>query len=120
MCALTYQEWDRSAASPLRALHSLTETQVARLEGALARLPGSWSLDRHEGYDGHLTLLVTAAGDDSTSFSLHRTGQELHLSLWQGDEPTRSGTFLSVEEVARVIGTHALDGTLGHPPLAAA
>ncbi len=77
-------------ASPIRALHSLTAAQAEALEAVVRRLPGRWSAERHEGYDGHLSVLIAPEGGDEAGPSLvaHRDagGLRLDTTRWDGWE----------------------------------
>ncbi len=94
MCAQPRQRTDDVRTSPIRALHSLTHGQADRVEAALAQRPGSWTAERHEGYDGHLSLVLSPpdAADDRT-LVVHRDEHGLRLDVTQGDRWDRLGCW---------------------------
>ncbi|MFT8246587.1 hypothetical protein [Roseomonas sp. BN140053] len=49
---------DIASLSLIRALHSLTENDAVSLSLGLRDLPGAWSVEQHEGYDGDLVVLL--------------------------------------------------------------
>jgi hypothetical protein len=89
-----------SSINPIRALHSITAAQVDSIEAALRRMPGSWSLDQQDGYDGDLTLILTLLEHPADlSFALWRTPAGYHLTTMRDDEQISCDMFASIEEV---------------------
>ena len=91
MCAQARSSLDDGRTSPIRALHSLTHAQADAVEALLPRLPGPWSAERHEGYDGHLSLVIAPEAGDVAGASLvvHRDqhGLRLDATRWDGWQP---------------------------------
>ena len=73
------------AASPIRALHSLCETQATSIVNGLGSLAGTWEIERHESCDGHLSLVLTHTACDTTII-VGRDSAGIHVSLMLGDE----------------------------------
>ena len=115
MCAHTQLPADIASLSLIRALHSLTESEVVSLSLGLRDLPGAWSVEQHEGYDGDLLVLLVQdwAADEALSFALHRSAAGLHLSAQHGDEHIGLGTFAALHEVMGVIRARVLAETAG-------
>jgi hypothetical protein len=102
------------AASPIRALHSLTAAQVSAVRSALRRLPMPWSLDEQEGYDGELTLILAPEdGHSDLSFALWRSPAGFHLCSLRGDEQIGCEIFTSLRDALREIP--AAPGQAWHP-----
>ena len=70
--------------SPLRALGSLTSAQANQIVAGLSSLAGTWGIERHEGCDGHLSLLVTHAAPDPPLL-VERDTRGIRISLVLGD-----------------------------------
>ena len=71
--------------SPIRALHSLCETQVTSIVSGLGSLAGTWEIERHENCDGHLNLVLIHTACD-TAIIVGRDSAGIHVSLMPGDE----------------------------------
>ena len=69
-------------------------------------MPGSWEIDRQEGYDGHLTLVISSADTACDAvFAVWRSGAELQMSTMRGDEQVAVEGFSSVSAVLLAIRT---------------
>lgn len=87
------------AASPIRALYSLTAAQVAAVRSGLRRLPIPWNLDEQEGYDGELTLILAPQdGQSDLSFALWRSPAGFHLCSLREDEQIGCEIFASLDD----------------------
>ena len=98
------EQYLSNTTASLRAFHSLSAAQALELELGMARVPGSWEIDRQEGYDGHLTLVISSA--DTTCdvvFAVWRSGAELQMSTMRGDEQVSVQGFSSVKAVLLAI-----------------
>ncbi len=80
---------------PLRAMDSLREHHVAALARAFRPWAGSWSLDRHEGYDGDLTLILSSR-DGAASLVFSRSSAGFHAAIMEGDAYRTLGCFASL------------------------
>ena len=78
-------EIDADTASPIRALHSLYETQATSIVTGLGSLAGAWDIERHESCDGYLSLVLTHTACDS-AIIVGRDSAGIHVSLMLGDE----------------------------------
>ncbi len=96
---MPYSRNGADTASPVRALHSLTERHVTALSEALPHLAGQWVLDRHEGYDGDLTLLLSSPDAPAAHFVISRKASLFHLAATTGDEYRQIGDFAQLSEL---------------------
>ena len=98
----TFQtEHSAVGSGTVRAMLSLTDHQASSIAAALPSLPGSWILDHHESYDGHLSVLLTAegSGDDGPTYIVDRDGAGLHLRLLDAEAYGCLGTFTTIAEL---------------------
>jgi hypothetical protein len=87
-----------SGPGPLRAIDSLREHHVASLARAFSPWLATWSLDRHEGYDGDLTLILSSAcGAVSLVFS--RSAAGFHAAIMEADAYRALGCFPSLDKL---------------------
>jgi hypothetical protein len=94
---------DVDQLSPIRALYSLRPGHLGVLSHLVSRIPGAWSLDRHEGCDGDLTVIVSAQDPNSAIFVISRTKEGFHLGLNEQDEYEKLGSFSSLDELVSEI-----------------
>ena len=85
--------------SPLRALYSLREKHVRMLAGTLTQLPGTWSLERHEGCDGDFTLMLMPQQADRANLVVSRDEDGFHLTANQDDDYRELGCFSALDEL---------------------
>ena len=101
--SLRLQAQIHQMSNPLRAFRSLREGHVLELSRITAREQGRWKLERHEGYDGDLTVLITSAepqaGEGCPSLVVHRTQAGFHLAVSRDDDYAKLGCFTSMEEL---------------------
>jgi hypothetical protein len=90
---------DPDTLSPLRAMYSLHEKHVAVLTAALTRLPETWSLERHEGYDGDLTLLLMPQHEETEKLFVNRSADGFHLIANHEDEFRELGCFDAMDDL---------------------
>ena len=122
MCYVPYQpNVAANDAASLQACDSLSEAQSHELEAGMASVPGTWEIDRQESYDGHLTLIITAAdASPELLFAVWRDGTDLQLSTMQGDEQVAVQACNSVEAVLLTIRGVVAPRSLSSPLSAAA
>ena len=94
---------DPDTLTPLRAIHSLREAHVTQLCRMLPGFSSRWSLDRHEGCDGDLTVILMPNGADDVGFALSRSSIGYNLAMTMGDVYQMLGTFGSLSDVARAV-----------------
>ena len=98
------EQYLSNTTASLRAFHSLSAAQARELELGMALVPGSWEIDRQEGYDGHLTLVISSAEAACDAvFAVWRSGAELQMSTMRGDEQVTVQGFSSVSAVLLAI-----------------
>lgn len=122
MCCVPHQPSAASATSaPLRAFQSLSDAQARELEVGMAAIPGSWEIDCQESYDGHLTLIITAADvTPGLLFAVWRDGADLQLSTMKDDEQVAVQAFISVRAVLLAIRSFSAPKSHSLPVPAAA
>ncbi len=94
---------DPDTLSPLRALHSLREKHVTVLARTMSQLPGRWSLERHESYDGDLTLMLMPQQADPTNLVVSREADGFHLIANQDDDYRELGCFSAIDELVTTV-----------------
>jgi hypothetical protein len=98
------EQYLSNTTASLRAFHSLSAAQARELELGMALVPGTWEIDRQEGYDGHLTLVISSADPAcDILFAIWRAGAELQMSTMRGDEQVAVQSFSSVQDVLLAI-----------------
>ena len=98
------EQYQSNTTASLRAFHSLSAVQARELEQGMALVPGTWEIDRQEGYDGHLTLVISSAEPAcDVVFAVWRSGAELQMSMMRGDEQVAVQGFSSIEAVLLAI-----------------
>ena len=101
--------------SPLRALHSLTDGQIAKLTAGLSCLSSCWSFERHESCDGHLRLMLMHPTRDTTVV-VERDPSGIAVGLMLGDalQPGvrhASAVAGAIELVKAIVGEVRSDDT---------
>jgi hypothetical protein len=85
--------------SPLRALYSLREADVDALRQGFSENQEAWSFDRHESYDGDLTVMLTPPDEAEPTLVVSRDEGGFHLAANRGDDYQDLGSFGSVTSV---------------------
>ena len=80
---------------------SLTDHQAASVAAVLPSLHGSWVLDRHVSYDGHLSVLLTPEedSDEAPTYVIDRDGRGIHLRLLTAEAYQLLGTFSAIADL---------------------
>jgi hypothetical protein len=107
---------DADAVSPLTAMHSLREAHAAALALAVSACPGTWTLDRHEGYDGDLTVLLTPADAASPILVVSHAADGFHLSGNRDDACERLGCFGSLDSLLAAVRSVVIAAGPQHSP----
>ena len=94
---------DLDTLSPLRALHSLREKHVTVLAKTMSQLPGTWSLERHEGCDGDLTLMLMPQQANRANLVVSREADGFHLIANQDDDYRELGRFGAIDELVATL-----------------
>jgi hypothetical protein len=96
---------DSGAAGPLRSLHGLRRTDIAALSAVLGALPGVWSVETHQDYEGDLTALLVPAGGDEVgpSFVIYRRAEGFHVAVSRWDDYAPLGMVPGLEAVLPLI-----------------
>ncbi len=102
--------------SPLRSMHSLREKHVKVLVNVLSQLPDIWSLERHEGYDGDLSLMLTSEHQEDDNFFVGRRASGFHLIANRDDDCRELGCFDTVDELVATMWSSAVATTMKNKP----
>ena len=91
------------ANSPIRALHSLRDDQASSILVGLKPLSMEWSIEQHEGCDGHLSLVLVHPSRDRTII-VNRDPAGVQVSTMEEDE-LQAGTrhYQSIGEVIEAV-----------------
>ena len=92
--------------SPIRALHSLRDGQVASILGGLMSLRSEWCIERHESCDGHLSIMFVHLIRDTT-IVVDRDASGILLNVMLDDElqasPRRCSSIIEVVDALKII-----------------
>ena len=100
---------DIDLVSPIRGQYSLCETDVVAFQQGFAETQMPWSLDRHESYDGDLTVMLTPPGEAEATLVMSRDAGGFHLAVSQGDEFQDLGIFDSISSIVSTLSAPADD-----------
>jgi hypothetical protein len=94
-----HQAWEQGPVA-IRALRSLTSEAFRVVADAAGELPGTWRVEQHDDYDGYLSVLICAEGDNNAPTYLI-SGQvgQIELAQIQGDELHTLGRFENMEAI---------------------
>jgi hypothetical protein len=73
----------------------------------------SWSLDRHEGYDGDLTLVLSSR-DSAASLVFSRSSAGFHAAIMEADAYRALGCYASLDALIAA-ACEILPGTMSGP-----
>jgi hypothetical protein len=91
------QAWEQGPVT-IRALRSLTQHAFDAVSEAIGGVPGSWTLERHDDYDGYLSLLISPErGSDAPSFLISGQVGLMEVAKFQDDELHTLGQFENLE-----------------------
>jgi hypothetical protein len=89
--------WEQGPVT-IRALRSLTQQAVGTVSDAIAGVPGQWTVEGHDDYDGYLSVLISPEGEaDAPSFLISGQVGQIELAQFQGDELLTLGRFEDLE-----------------------
>lgn len=112
----TMPDPDPDTLSPLRALHSLREADIDALRQGFSEDQEEWSFDRHESYDGDLTVIVTPPDEPEAILVVSRDEDGFHLAASRGDEYQNLGSFGSVTSVVSAMSAQTKKAEGAHDP----
>ncbi|GAC1346355.1 MAG: hypothetical protein NVSMB18_28330 [Acetobacteraceae bacterium] len=116
--SLTRRELDQGPA-PIRALRSLRPQQADRVAKAVMTWPMAWSVERHDDYDGYLSILVSAVGHGPRTFLISGMVNAIELFELRQEQLFSLGRFEAIDGVIGRLGVAAAppcDGALGRGP----
>ena len=102
---------ESSSLTPLRAMHSLREKHVKVLAVALSQLPETWSMERHEGYDGDLTLMLMSQHQERENLVVSHQADGFHLMANQEDHCWKLGCFGALDELVATVQENAVSAS---------
>jgi hypothetical protein len=89
--------WEQGPVT-IRAFRSLTQQAVGSVSDAIAGVPGRWTVDGHDDYDGYLSVLISPEGEaDAPSFLVSGQVGQIELANFNGDELHTLGRFEDLE-----------------------
>lgn len=94
--SLTECELDQGPA-PIRALRSLRPQQADRVAQAVMAWPGAWSVERHDDYDGYLSMLVSAVSPVPRTFLVAGVADSIELLELRQESLFSLGRFDTVD-----------------------
>ena len=80
-------------------------------------MPGTWSLERHEGCDGDLTLMLMPQQADRANLVVRREADGYHLTANQDDNYRELGCFGALDELLATVRANVRGRSLGAGPL---
>ncbi len=85
----------------IRAIQSLTPSQADAVRQAVGALSAEWSVDQHEDYEGHLSIVVSRDGQRGTgpTFLISGSVDRIELAELRADELHRLGDFSAIDEL---------------------
>lgn len=87
---------DFPEAPVIRAFRSITPAQANVVAQALAS-SGPWTVERHDDYDGYLTIVVSPVAPDAATFAISGTVNDIALSEMHDDELQPRGRFNTID-----------------------
>lgn len=99
--------WEQGPVT-IRALRSLTRQAFEAVSNVISDLPGQWTLERHDDYEGYLSVLISPEGEaDAPTFLISGQVGQIELAQFQGDQLRTLGRFEDLEatiaELARAL-----------------
>ena len=89
--------WEQGPVT-IRALRSLTGQAFEAVSNVISDLPGQWTVQGHDDYDGYLSVLISPKGEaDAPSFLISGQVGQIELAQFQGDELHTLGRFEDLE-----------------------
>jgi hypothetical protein len=89
--------WDQGPVT-IRPLTGLTQHACDAVNEAIRQVPGSWTVEQHDDYDGYLSLLISHESDPNpvTYLISGKIGQ-IELAQFQHDQLQTVGQFKDIE-----------------------
>jgi hypothetical protein len=82
----------------IRALRSLTPQALDAVGDAVRDLPGQWALERHEDYDGYLSLLISSESDSGMpAYLISGKIGDIELAQFDGNQLHTLARFDDIE-----------------------
>ena len=91
----------------IRRLRSISPAQADVVAQAVAALPAPWRVERHDDYDGYLSVIVSLDKEDASTFALSGKADRIELCEVRDDELHPRGCFGTIADA-----TNALLGLL--------
>ena len=81
----------------IRPLSSITSAQAETVAQAVAALPEPWVAERHDDYDGYLSIIISSADTDAPTFAVSGKVDHIELSEIHNDDLIARGCFVTIE-----------------------
>ena len=85
----------------IRQLRSITLAQAGTVARAVATLSAAWRVERHDDYDGYLSLVISQDDDDEApTFAISGEADRIELCEVRDDALHAWGCFNTIDETA--------------------
>ncbi len=83
----------------IRALRSLTTDQADLVSKAVAALPGEWTVEHHDDYDGYLLIMISPnnSSTEGAAFLISGEVDEIDVAELHHEELRHLGCFSTIE-----------------------
>ena len=81
----------------IRALSSITPEQADLVADRLAELAGSWLVERHDDYDGYMSIVISAGDIDGPTVIMSGRVDAIDLSEMRDDHLHTHGRFSDMD-----------------------
>jgi hypothetical protein len=89
--------WEQDPVT-VRRLRSLTPQAFDAVDEAIRELPGRWTLEQHDDYEGYLSVLISPEADsDAPTYLISGKLGQVELAQFQGEELHTLGRFDNIE-----------------------
>ena len=85
------------ASLVIRALSSITPEQADLVVDSLATLAGSWFVERHDDYDGYMSIVISPDDFDAPSLIMSGKANAIELSEMRDDTLHMRGRFSDID-----------------------
>ena len=95
----------------IRPLRSLTSSHACVVHQAMDARPVPWRVERHDDYDGYLSIVVSSDDPNAPTFAISGTVDKIELAEMRDDALQAQGSFGSIDDVvAALIRLQDADG----------
>ncbi len=87
----------------IRPLRSLTSAQAYVVEQAMNALTVPWRVERHDDYDGYLSVVVSSDTPNAPTFAISGTIDRIELAEVRNDDLQAHGSFSSIDDAVAAL-----------------